>query len=82
MNNISNKLTNGNSNIPLRRGLNRVNSNSSKIPINNSPERWKAKYEDAEQKRKSILTEKEKSKCLDMKTTNPYKESIESAAGD
>jgi myosin heavy subunit len=66
-----NKLTNGNSNIPLRKNsINRVNSNSftqspppspSRIPINN-PEvlKWKQKYEEAEQKRKTILTEKEK----------------------
>ncbi|KAJ3643735.1 hypothetical protein Zmor_026427 [Zophobas morio] len=70
--NSPNKLTNGNSNIPLRKAsLNRVNSNSSthstppsspsRIPINNpEAQKWKHKYEDAEQKRKNILSEKEK----------------------
>jgi hypothetical protein len=57
-----------------KNSINRVNSNSftqspppspSRIPINN-PEvlKWKQKYEEAEQKRKTILTEKEKSKCM------------------
>ncbi|EFA09805.1 shootin-1 [Tribolium castaneum] len=66
-NRCSNKLTNGNSNIPLRRpSLNRPHSTTpppspSRIPVNNpEAQKWKLKYEDTEQKRKSILSEKEK----------------------
>lgn len=71
----ANKMSNGNSNIPLRRPpLSRTNSNCSnhsnssqpsKIPIQNNAsaaDKWKLKYEEVDQKRKSILIEKEKSK--------------------
>ncbi|CAH1099291.1 unnamed protein product [Psylliodes chrysocephalus] len=50
---------NGNSNIPLRKQLGRQFSNS-KIPVNDQAQRWKQKYEEAEEKRKLLLTEKEK----------------------
>lgn len=59
------------SSIPLRRAnLNRTNSNSSslppvssRIPVNNSDgQKWKQKYEDVEQKRKTIFSEKQKCK--------------------
>ncbi|CAG9865021.1 unnamed protein product [Phyllotreta striolata] len=50
---------NGNSNIPLRKTFNRQTSNS-KIPVNDQTQRWKYKYEEAEEKRKSLLTQKEK----------------------
>lgn len=77
-NGISRYSPNGNSNIPLRKSsLNRTNSNSSthsnpplspsKIPVNNPEvQKWKLKYDDAEQKRKAILVEKEKRKFLSM----------------
>nr|XP_023024577.1 shootin-1 isoform X1 [Leptinotarsa decemlineata] len=55
---------NGNSSIPLRRPLSRQVSspvNSSKIPINDPQvHRWKQKYEESEERRKLLLTDKEK----------------------
>ncbi|KAG5899939.1 hypothetical protein JTB14_002488 [Gonioctena quinquepunctata] len=61
---VSCNKMNGNSNIPLRRPLGRQVStptNSSKIPINDpQAHRWKQKYDEAEERRKLLLTEKEK----------------------
>ncbi|KAJ8964501.1 hypothetical protein NQ314_004789 [Rhamnusium bicolor] len=55
---------NGNSSIPLRRQLSRQSSGpsaASKIPVNDTQaHRWKQKYEEAEERRKLLLTEKEK----------------------
>lgn len=54
---------NGNtsSNIPLLKRQNSTSNLQSKIPVNN-PEahKWKRKYEEAEQRRKILLGEKEK----------------------
>ncbi|XP_028129325.1 shootin-1 [Diabrotica virgifera virgifera] len=55
--------TNGTSNIPLRRTMQRQISSpiSSKIPVTEGQAvRWKQKFEEAEEKRKALLTEKEK----------------------
>ncbi|XP_057667489.1 shootin-1 isoform X1 [Diorhabda carinulata] len=56
--------SNGNSSIPLRRQYNKQfssPSNMSKIPVTESQAlRWKMKYEEAEERRKVILIEKEK----------------------
>lgn len=57
---------NGSSNIPLRRQLSRQTSgtgNSSRIPVNDPQvHRWKQKYDESEERRKILLSEKEKSK--------------------
>ncbi|XP_076250178.1 shootin-1-like [Rhynchophorus ferrugineus] len=68
MNNTTNRHTisvskyNGGSNIPLRRQLGRQCSspvNSSKIPMDQA-QRWRQKYEESEEKRKILLSEREK----------------------
>ncbi|KAJ8952834.1 hypothetical protein NQ318_008155 [Aromia moschata] len=55
---------NGSSNIPLRKQLSRQSSSPStpsKIPINDpQAHRWKQKFEEVEERRKLLLTEKEK----------------------
>lgn len=55
---------NGNSNIPLRRQISKQLSNptnSSRISTNDSQaHRWKQKCEESEERRKQLLTEKEK----------------------
>lgn len=56
---------NGNSNIPLRRQLSRQTSNTSSSAastrLSSDPaHRWKQKYEDSEERRKVLLSEKEK----------------------
>lgn len=61
---LSTSKLNGNSNIPLRRQLSRNCSSpcgASKIPVNDpQAHRWKQKYEESEDRRKLLLTEKEK----------------------
>ncbi|XP_060528197.1 shootin-1-like isoform X2 [Cylas formicarius] len=54
---------NGSSSIPLRKQLSRQSSNSSttsRVTISDPAHRWKQKYEESEEKRKKLLTEKEK----------------------
>lgn len=55
---------NGNSNIPLRRQITKQTSvpiTLSRIPVNDSQaHRWKQKYDESEERRKQLLTEKEK----------------------
>lgn len=55
---------NGSSNIPLRRQFAKQSSvpgSSSRIPVNDlQAHRWKQKYEESEERRKLLLTEKEK----------------------
>lgn len=54
---------NGSSNIPLRRQLSRQSSNSSTAstrPSSDPAHRWKQKYDESEEKRKILLSEKEK----------------------
>lgn len=57
---------NGSSNIPLRKHLARqvsVPSSTHRIPANDSQaHRWKQKYDESEDRRKHLLTEKEKGK--------------------
>lgn len=61
---LPNNKINGGSSIPLRRSLSRQAStptNGSKIPVNDlQAHRWKQKYEESEERRKQLLTEKEK----------------------
>lgn len=62
---IASPKYNAGSNIPLRRTLSRQSSNSSttstKPRLPSDPaHRWKQKYEESEEKRKTLLTEKEK----------------------
>jgi len=60
---ISNFKLNGNSNIPLRKTLSRQASNTSTTslrPASDPALRWKNKYEESEERRKVLLTEKEK----------------------
>lgn len=75
---IASCIANGSTNIPLRRTLSKpkINNNISNNNNNNhnnglppqSPHsninKWKTKYEESEQKRKSLLSQNEKSKFL------------------
>nr|CAH7714827.1 unnamed protein product [Callosobruchus chinensis] len=59
----SNGKMNSNSSIPLRKQLSRRAStptSPSRIPVNDPAHRWKQKFEEAEDRRKLLLTEKEK----------------------
>nr|CAI5868101.1 unnamed protein product [Callosobruchus analis] len=59
----SNGRMNSNSSIPLRKQLSRQAStptSPSRIPVNDPAHRWKQKFEEAEDRRKLLLTEKEK----------------------
>lgn len=58
---VASCMANGSTNIPLRRSLSKSNNG---LPPQGNPNKWKLKYEEAEQKRKLLLSQNEKSKFL------------------
>lgn len=65
---IASCIANGSTNIPLRRTLSKPknnlnnNNNVNGLPPQSVPNKWKTKYEEAEQKRKVLLSQNEKSR--------------------